>query len=69
MVSLYKTRCFINGKFVDPIKGGQFDTLNPATGQVICSVARGTKEDIDAAVQAAKVCLNGPNWGYKSTGV
>jgi len=50
MVSLYKTRCFINGKFVDAIKGGLFDTLNPATGKVITSVARGTKEDIDAAV-------------------
>ena len=53
---------------MDPIKGGMFDTLNPANGQLIAKVAACTREDIDAAVQAAKACLHGPNWGYKSTG-
>ena len=30
--------------------------------------AAGTKEDVDLAVEAAKRCLNGPDWGYASTG-
>ena len=29
-------KLYINGKFVDAIKGGSFDTINPATG-VYCS--------------------------------
>lgn len=45
-----------------------FDTLNPANGKLIAKVAACTREDIDAAVKAAKACLHGPNWGYKSTG-
>ena len=59
---------YINGKYVNPIKGGVFQTFNPATDAVICDVANGTSEDIDAAVASAKACLNSDHWGYKSTG-
>ncbi len=42
---------FINGHWV---KSTQHDgVLNPATGQVICQVARGDKDVVDQAVQAA----------------
>jgi aldehyde dehydrogenase (NAD+) len=45
---------FINGKFVPPIKGKYFDTINPATEKKLAEIADGSGEDIDAAVKAAR---------------
>lgn len=44
---------FINGKFVAPRSGQYFETINPATGKALSSVAYGNATDIDLAVQAA----------------
>ena len=33
------TKLFIDNKWVDPVEGGEFETLNPATGEVIAKVA------------------------------
>ena len=68
MANSFKNQLYINGKWVDPVDGGTFDTINPANGCVITKVANSTKVDVDLAVQAAKTCLNGPTWGYSSTG-
>ena len=65
---LFKTQLFINGAWVDPVKGGKFKNFNPATDELICDVANGTSEDIDKAVVAARACLEGETWGYKSSG-
>ena len=64
----YKSSLYINGKWVEPVLGGTFETINPATDEVICKVANGTKEDVDLAVEAAKVAFNSDNWGIHSTG-
>lgn len=48
------TKLFINNEFVDAISGKTFETINPATGKVIGSVAEGDKADVDLAVKAAK---------------
>ncbi len=45
---------FINGQFVAPTKGKYFNTLNPATGKKLASIAEGTAEDVEKAVQAAR---------------
>lgn len=45
---------FINGKFVKPIKGKYFATINPATDERIAEVADGSREDVDLAVKAAR---------------
>jgi aldehyde dehydrogenase (NAD+) len=45
---------FINGKFVKPVKGKYFDTINPATEKKLAKVADGTAEDVDKAVKAAR---------------
>ena len=45
---------FINGKWQDSVSGKSFETVNPATGKVICNVAEGDKADIDLAVAAAR---------------
>ena len=34
---------FINNEWVDAVDGKTFPTINPATGDVICEVAEGTK--------------------------
>merc|ERR1740130_1991977 len=44
---------FINGAFVEPADGKYFDNVSPIDGQVFIQAARGSKTDIDAAVDAA----------------
>lgn len=61
-------KLFINGQFVDPVLGKSFVNYKPTTGEVLCNVAAATKEDVDAAVKAAKACLYSQHWGYASTG-
>ncbi len=53
-------RNFIGGEWVEARGGDTFETINPATEEVIASVARSTREDVDAAVKAAKQAY--PNW-------
>lgn len=57
-----ETRMFIDGKFVDAKKGRKFETINPATGEVIASVARGDASDVDAAVKAARKAFKSGVW-------
>ncbi|MFN5793905.1 MAG: betaine-aldehyde dehydrogenase, partial [Bacteroidota bacterium] len=40
---------FIDGKFVKPAKGKYFDTINPATEQVIAKVAEADDSDVNKA--------------------
>ena len=44
---------FINGKFVEPAGGQYFENVSPIDGKPFIQAARGTKADIDAAVDAA----------------
>ncbi|MFO0797953.1 MAG: aldehyde dehydrogenase family protein [Gemmataceae bacterium] len=53
---------FVGGKWQPAASGKTFETVNPATGEVICRVAEGDKEDVDRAVKAARAALDGP-WG------
>src|SRR3954464_4215129 len=53
---------FIGGKWQDSISGKTFETLNPATGEVICNVAEGDKADIDLAVAAARKAFEEGPW-------
>ena len=49
---------FIDGAFVEPADGKYFETINPATEQVLSEVALGTEPDVDRAVQAARRALS-----------
>jgi len=49
---------FINGKFVKPKSGKYFDTINPATGEVLAQVAEADEKDIDSAVKAARTAYD-----------
>ncbi|MBA3484579.1 MAG: aldehyde dehydrogenase family protein, partial [Pirellulales bacterium] len=57
-----QTQCFIGGKWVPAASGKTFETLHPATEEVIAQVAEGDKADIDAAVDAARDQFDGGEW-------
>jgi aldehyde dehydrogenase (NAD+) len=52
----------IGGKWVDSQSGKTFETVNPATGEVICRIAEGDKADIDLAVKAARKAFESGPW-------
>jgi len=46
---------YINGAWQPPKQGGYFKTINPArSDEVLAEVALGSKEDVEAAIEAAK---------------
>ena len=51
---------FINGDFVSPRSAKRFASVNPATEETLCTIAEGSAEDVDRAVQAAREAL--PAW-------
>ncbi|MHB2020788.1 MAG: aldehyde dehydrogenase family protein, partial [Candidatus Xenobia bacterium] len=53
---------FIDGRFTPASDGAVFEDVNPATGETIGEVAKGTLADVDAAVDAARRAMRGP-WG------
>jgi aldehyde dehydrogenase (NAD+) len=61
--TIRQTRLLIDNQWVDPVKGGKFETLDPSTGEVIAEVAEGTAADIDRAVKAARRALEKGPWG------
>lgn len=57
-----QTQCFIGGKWIPSASGKTFETIHPATEEVICEVAEGDAEDIDAAVDAAREQFDNGEW-------
>jgi len=55
---------FIGGQWVAPKKGEYFENYAPITGEAFTRIARGTAEDIDAALDAAHAAA--PAWGKTS---
>src|SRR5436305_11597481 len=53
---------FVGGKWLDSASGKAFETINPATGEVICQVAEGDKADVDKAVKAARKAFEEGPW-------
>ena len=51
---------FVGGEWVGAVEGETMEVLNPATGETIAEVPRGTQADVDRAVEAAKKAL--PEW-------
>ena len=44
---------YIGGRWVPPVKGEYFENPSPVDGKTFTSVARGTAEDIELALDAA----------------
>src|SRR6186997_3422372 len=53
----------INGEKTDSSDRGTFKTYNPSTGDVLATVAKATKADVDRAVASAHAALESKAWG------
>jgi aldehyde dehydrogenase (NAD+) len=53
----------IGGKWQPASDGRTLDMVSPSDGQVFAKIARGTKADVDAAVQAARHAFEEGAWG------
>jgi aldehyde dehydrogenase (NAD+)/gamma-glutamyl-gamma-aminobutyraldehyde dehydrogenase len=58
----FEGRAFINGKYVNAIDGKKFDTINPATGEKLCAVAKCNHKDVNLAVKVSRKAFNSGVW-------
>ncbi|WP_327011563.1 aldehyde dehydrogenase [Dactylosporangium sp. NBC_01737] len=55
---------WIGGEYVKPAHGRYFTNPSPVTGEIFCEIARGTAEDVEAALDAAHGAADA--WGRTS---
>ncbi len=55
-------RLFINGEYCDAASGETYDSVNPATGEVVARIAKAGPEDVARACEAAQAAFDG-EWG------
>jgi len=55
-------RLYIGGEWQDAASGRTFETVNPATGEVLTTVAEGAEADVDRAVAAAREAFENGKW-------
>jgi 1-pyrroline dehydrogenase len=53
-VTTSRRQNYVPGEWVDAVEGDVQDVINPATGDTIAQVPRGSEADVDRAVEAAK---------------
>lgn len=57
-----QTGILIGDEWRAAVSGKTFQTINPATEEVICEVAEGDKADVDLAVHAARAAFESGSW-------
>lgn len=57
-----RTEVFIDGKYRAAVSGATFDSINPATGELIAAVASGDAADVDAAVASGRSAFESGTW-------
>ena len=63
-VSVTQMKNFVGGEWVDAVEGGTMEVINPATGETIAEVPRGTEADVERAVEAARQAWD--EWRWKT---
>jgi len=61
-------KMLIDGEWVAAASGKTFDTVNPASGEVLAHVAEGDAEDIERAVRAARRAFDHDGWSTSKPG-
>lgn len=61
-------QAFIDGKFTDAISGKTFESLNPADGAILASVAECDAADVDLAVAAGRRAFDDGRWSRMAPG-
>src|SRR5699024_10251525 len=59
---LKSLKMYIDGKWTKGSTTDIIDVKNPSDGKIIATIPRGTKKDVDDAVQAAKIAFNSEDW-------
>ncbi|MDW3687532.1 aldehyde dehydrogenase [Cupriavidus sp. CV2] len=57
-----RSQAYIDGRWADAADGATFETINPATGTVLASVAACGAEDVNRAVAAARKAFQSGVW-------
>jgi len=58
----FEGRAYINGKYVDSIDGAKFENINPATNEILCSVAKCNHKDVDLTVKISRKIFESGVW-------
>jgi len=64
--ALPQSKLFIDGKWVEPRSNKKFNTINPATEEVITQIALAEEADVDHAVQSARKAFEDGAWSKLS---
>ncbi len=57
---------FIGGSWRQPVKGGRYPVICPATEQQVGTIPAATAEDVEAAVAAAQQAVSAKRWTVSS---
>ena len=60
--TIRQKQCFIGGEWIPAESGETFETIHPATGEVIAQVAKGDEADVNKAVAAARKAFDEGPW-------
>jgi len=63
-VSVAQLKMFVGGEWIESSSGETMEVLNPATGEAIAEVPRGSVEDVERAVEAARKAW--AEWRFKT---
>ena len=63
-VATTPAQMYLDGRWTAASAGGTFEAVNPATGEVLGTVPRGTRDDAARAIAAAQAA--GPGWAARS---
>jgi len=61
-----RTEIFIDGKYRAAFSGATFDSINPATGDLIAEVSSAEAHDVDAAVASGRAAFESGVWSRTS---
>jgi aldehyde dehydrogenase (NAD+)/betaine-aldehyde dehydrogenase len=61
-VTTTDNKLFIAGEWVDAQSGASFESIDPGNGDQLATIADAGREDVDAAVAAARAAFQNPEW-------
>ena len=61
----FRTRAFINGRYVDSSSGKTYVSVNPATGKPLAQIAACEAADVNLAVKAARKAFESGVWAKR----
>ena len=66
MSNIMEYQMFIDGEWTPGFSGDRMEVINPATQELVATVPRGTREDVDRALDSARQSFESGIWADKS---